>query len=313
MDNQQLSINSKIYYQVPKKGYGFVYKYTSPSGKAYIGQTAGSLKIRARNLVSGAGYKKCSLFWKAINKYGFLNFKVEILEEVPLEKIDEREIFFIEKNKTIAPYGYNLSFGGKGGKSKEVFVYSAQSGEFIERYPSLTEASLFTEVPLETICAVIKQQNRKQAHNLIFLDRYIEKYDISFLLRKNYTKIFVYDKNGNYLSSYDKITDAAKHLGISDVSIRKVLNGASSHASYFQFCKEKVDQMPPILKNSKSPISVVQIDPDTGIELRSFESLSEATKAVGLKSGDGIKKVITRGKGTSGGYFWRINESSTTK
>ena len=31
----------------PKKGYGYIYKYTSPSGKSYIGQTIHSLQERA--------------------------------------------------------------------------------------------------------------------------------------------------------------------------------------------------------------------------------------------------------------------------
>ena len=39
---------------------GIVYKYTSPSGKSYIGQTTQSLSDRARFM--GEGYKKCTVF-----------------------------------------------------------------------------------------------------------------------------------------------------------------------------------------------------------------------------------------------------------
>ena len=45
----------------PRKGYGFIYMYTSPSGKKYIGQTIKSLKERAKTK-SGVGYKDCTLF-----------------------------------------------------------------------------------------------------------------------------------------------------------------------------------------------------------------------------------------------------------
>lgn len=313
MENQQPSVSSKIYYHKPKEGYGFIYKYTSPSNKSYIGQTVGTLKERAKNLISGNGYKKCSLFWKAINKYGFLKFKVEILEEVPIENLNKREIFYIDKFNSISPNGYNLAIGGSGGVTKEVFVYSAQNGNFLEHYSSLTEASAFTDVPIETISLIMKQNHRKQAHNLVFLDKYIEKYNISNLLRKNYTKVYVYDKEGNFLASYDKVTDAAKDLQIGDSSIRKVLSGNAPHASYYQFSKEKVERMPPIPKNKFTPISVRQIDPKTGEEIGVFASLKEAAKAVGLTSGNNIKKVAIQGKGLSGGYFWRINEGSTTK
>mgnify|MGYP003571263887 CR=1 FL=1 len=49
----------------PKKGYGFIYKYTSPSGKSYIGQTIYSLKERAKTS-NGAGYSNCIIFFRAI-------------------------------------------------------------------------------------------------------------------------------------------------------------------------------------------------------------------------------------------------------
>ncbi len=313
MDNQQLSINSEIYYCKPKLGYGFIYRYTSPSGKEYIGQTSGTLKKRAKNLISGDGYKKCSLFWKAIRKYGFLNLKVEILEEVPLSELNKKEEFYIQKFDTLAPKGYNLTGGGEGGKKKDVYVYSAQTGCFLEHYSSLTEASLFTEVPVETISVIMNQNHRKQSHNLIFLDNYLESYDISKLAKKNFTRVYVYDKEGFYLNYYDKITEAAKNLKISDSSIWNVLTGRSLHAASYQFSREKVDKMPPLPRNSRSPISVCQIDPKSGEEIQKFPSLSEAARAVGIVNGNNIKRVATSGKGTSGGYFWRIDESSTTK
>lgn len=196
MDNQQLSINSEIYYRKPTSGNGFIYKYTSPSGKSYIGKAIGTLKKRAINLVSGIGYKKCPLFWRAINKYGFLNFQVEIIEEAPLSILGEKEIFYIEKYNTRNPHGYNIAQGGEGGQKKEVYVYSAQNGEYVGNYSSLTEASVETGVPIETISIIMKQQRRKQAHNLIFLDSYIERYDINNLARKIIQKFLYMIKTG---------------------------------------------------------------------------------------------------------------------
>ena len=90
MDNQQPSINLEIFYRKPKDGHGFIYKYTAPNGKSYIGQTINSLKTRAKNIISGTGYKKCTLFWKAIQKYGWNNFQVEILEEICIEELNDR-------------------------------------------------------------------------------------------------------------------------------------------------------------------------------------------------------------------------------
>ena len=76
-----------------------VYKYTSPSGKSYIGQTSKSLKERAKN--TGIGYLNCSIFYNEINKYEFENFNYEILEEVNLSDIDEKEKYYIKKYDTV--------------------------------------------------------------------------------------------------------------------------------------------------------------------------------------------------------------------
>ena len=53
-----------------------IYKYTSPSGKSYIGQTSRDPEKRARR---GEGYKDSPKFYNAIKKYGFDSFQFEIL------------------------------------------------------------------------------------------------------------------------------------------------------------------------------------------------------------------------------------------
>lgn len=69
----------------------------------------------------------------------------------------------------------------------------------------------------------------------------------------------------------------------------------------------------PVKRSSKEPVAVEQIDAATGEKIAEYASLAEAARAVGLASGAGIKKVITRGKGLSGGFFWKKKEGSTTK
>lgn len=316
MDNQQPSINNRFFYQRPKKGYGYIYKYTSPNGEEYIGQTVNSLKDRAASLLTGSGYKKCTVFWKAIQKYGWKNFIVNILEEVEVDKLNEREIYYISYFNTLVPNGYNLTPGGESGKCREVYVYSAQNGSFLEHYSSITEASAETGVSIETISSILNnggKKNRRQAHNLVFTDYYVPIYDVTQLSRNNYHKVYVYDKDGNYLNYYESILDAAKALGISSSPIYKCFNGMAQHASYYQFRNEFFDKIESIPKNSKTPVSVCQIDPETQEVINTYPSYAAAGRAVGLTSGDGIKKVIKRGKGLSGGYFWKLNEGSTTK
>ena len=87
-----------------------VYKYTSPSGKSYIGQT-NNVKRRAtehKNPKSG-----CRVFNNAIKKYGWNNFLCEILiDDISINESNYWEEYYIEKYNTLAPNGYNLNTGG---------------------------------------------------------------------------------------------------------------------------------------------------------------------------------------------------------
>jgi len=100
---------------------GYIYKHTSPSGKSYIGQTYQKTAIRWRT--EGKGYIVCSLFYKAIRKYGWENFTHDILEEIEFEDIkilNQLEEDYIIKFNTLAPNGYNLkTFGGNALVSEE--------------------------------------------------------------------------------------------------------------------------------------------------------------------------------------------------
>lgn len=99
-----------------------VYKHTSPSGKVYIG-IAKDVKHRWRG--DGRGYKGSTRFWYAIQKYGWDNFKHEILaEKLSKEDACSMEIDLIEKCQSMNPaYGYNLTTGG------ENFTFSPESIE----------------------------------------------------------------------------------------------------------------------------------------------------------------------------------------
>lgn len=89
-----------------------VYKHTSPSGKVYVGITSQRVEKRWN---SGYGYQCNDHFWKAIQKYGWKNFKHEIIA-VELSKEDAfiMEAKLISEYKSNNPnYGYNLSSGGE--------------------------------------------------------------------------------------------------------------------------------------------------------------------------------------------------------
>lgn len=127
----------------PKKGYGFIYKYTSPSGKSYIGQTKRTLNERACG-ARGKGYKDCPVFYQAIKKYGFSNFEVSILAEVKIEYLDKMEQKYIHLFNTLKPNGYNSNEGGQCGNfkaHKKVYQYDKETGKLLNEYLGIREVS----------------------------------------------------------------------------------------------------------------------------------------------------------------------------
>lgn len=95
-----------------------VYKYTSPSNKVYIGQTCRSLDRRA---YEGKGYVHSTHFYSAILKYGFKNFKRDILKDnLTLKEANYWEEYYIKYyNSTDREKGYNIQFGGDNRKVSE--------------------------------------------------------------------------------------------------------------------------------------------------------------------------------------------------
>ena len=88
-----------------------VYKHTSPSNKVYIGITCQKPETRWRN---GKGYGHSPHFLSAIEKYGWDNFKHEILfENLSHKEAERKEVELIKKYKsTDRRYGYNSDSGG---------------------------------------------------------------------------------------------------------------------------------------------------------------------------------------------------------
>lgn len=89
--------------------------HISPNNKRYIGITGQNLERRWRK--NGEGYKHHLYFWNAIQKYGWDNFKHEILyTDLTKEEAEQKEIELIEYYKSNnSDYGYNMSIGGESG------------------------------------------------------------------------------------------------------------------------------------------------------------------------------------------------------
>jgi len=141
----------------------YVYVHTSPSGKKYVGVTRQSPERRWSH---GFGYETNKYFFRAIKKYGWNNFKHEVLYS-GLSRYDalHTEMRLIKEYDSFA-HGYNMSPGGEGlpgsilpGSAREKSIQKrihrvdqySLNGEFICSYDSISDAHKITGVQASNI------------------------------------------------------------------------------------------------------------------------------------------------------------------
>lgn len=100
-----------------RKGYIYIIK-NNLNSKVYIGQTIQSVQERFKQHTKPSIVKQRGNYkiYNAINKYGKDNFYVEVLDEAIESKLNELEIYYIEKYNSYEK-GYNST---KGADSKTI-------------------------------------------------------------------------------------------------------------------------------------------------------------------------------------------------
>ena len=102
----QLELLQKLQETLYSTELHIVYKHTSPTGKIYIGITKNLPNARWNE---GAGYETQKKFYKAIQTYGWINFKHEIiaagLTEAEAKQLESKLILEFRSNEE--EYGYN--------------------------------------------------------------------------------------------------------------------------------------------------------------------------------------------------------------
>ena len=94
---------------------GIIYLITnSVNKKVYVGQTRRSMEGRWKQHLNAAKKvdNKCPLY-EAMRKLGIENFTISKIEDCDVNKLDEREMFWIAKHNSFKE-GYNATLGGQG-------------------------------------------------------------------------------------------------------------------------------------------------------------------------------------------------------
>lgn len=120
----------------------YIYKITNKiNGKIYVGKTLKTPQQRWSEHVRDSYKDSCKdrPLYRAFKKYGLENFTLDIIEQCPVDKVNERERFWIESLQTFK-YGYNATLGGDGKHYCDYdLIYSLfQQGKNIKEITQIT-------------------------------------------------------------------------------------------------------------------------------------------------------------------------------
>lgn len=169
-----------------------IYKITSPSGSAYIGQ---SIDVENRfSYYKHLCCKKQPRLYNSLMKYGVENHTFEVLitlseDEDVVTTLNTLEAELILKLNTLSPNGLNLQTGGGNHKC---------SNETKDKMSKFHTGKKITESHRQAFIA----SNKRRA-----------------------LPVCQYDKQGNYIASYRSIKEAASLTGCVDNCITAVCKG----------------------------------------------------------------------------------------
>ena len=262
--------------------------------KVYIGQTGTSVEDRWQN---GKGYKGCTLFERAIKKYGWENFEHIILED----NLTRQEVGVAE-NKFITLYdatnpekGYNISTGGESGH-----VGVKMSDEARRRMSEARKGKPFSQEHKDKISAALK-------------GRRLPKESIDKIRIANSKSCVQLDLDGNFIQRYQTTREASLASGVSQDSICGALNKNKRQKTAGGFIWIQADEYdePDFLLNLKDYMkiyknnrkrSVVQLSQD-GEYINTFESSAAAGRSID-QDGRHINACCAGDINTAYGYVW---------
>ena len=227
---------------------GVVYKHNVPNGKCYIGITKLSLNNRFKH---GKGYKRSTLFYRAILKYGWDNIKTEILfESDNYDLLLNKEEYYIKKyqsnNKNL---GYNIESGGTKGA-----LGLKRSRKTLEK---MRQANLGKIMPNE-----VKEKISKSLKGRKFTEEHSKKKSLSQTGEKNHrynkkasaetkkkmsesqrkgkdhewsVKVVQMDLDGNFLKVWDSFSEIKKELGFHHSTISDCCRGKQKQSKGYKW------------------------------------------------------------------------------
>lgn len=275
---------------------GVVYKYTSPSGKVYIGQTTNEAHRRRTWFCTKRRYAGASIN-RARAKYGPENFKYDVLFKDSFESfedalpiLDEKEKYYIDYYDSLK-HGYNNT---SGGLFPEYGIQTQLNGRVINQDRCL-ETAYHRRIasPKHTkdeIQKLRKETNRKNGR---------------------WRKIYQFDLNGNFIREF-VCAGEAQELGFGNqLNIKRACRTLGKYKGYnWRFAEDgkKMKVKSPRVYMKEQFIHqyrpVIQYDKSWNY-ISEYESITSAAKALGISYTSSIGACLSGRIPTAHGYKWK--------
>ena len=156
----------------------YVYKITSPKGKSYIGRTNDFNNRMAEHKHEAKQLRRDYPLYRAIQKYGWDNFKKEIIAEAESSKIESLELHYIKKYDTVKN-GYNATYNTEGGGNQWIGREgSKEHKNFIEKMTKLNSGEnngMFGKTHSEESINKLREKAKGRFSLPWFIDRHGEE------------------------------------------------------------------------------------------------------------------------------------------
>lgn len=285
-----------------------IYKITNMiNNKIYIGETVRNVDVRWREhkneaLNEGHGYNYP--IHMAMRKYGFNNFKIEILENCADEIRFERESYYIKLYSShLRTKGYNITLEGSG-----VILYSSEDIK-----SAWDEGLSINEIAIRLGCH--KSVVSKRLRGLSVSEEEIKnRISLNSSMRQG-QPIYQYSLNGELIKQWASASECARQTGYEQTAISNVCR-QEQYSAYGYLWKLVNDNRPIsewVINNSNKQHSgrpkkrIAQYNKDTFELIQIYESAAAAARNLGLSDKSNIC-AAARKNGNAAGYKWKYIE-----
>ena len=278
---------------------GYIYRYTFPDGKIYIGQTRRPIEMRHAEHINPSTGPMNPGFWDAYQKLGMP--ELTVLETIEADNIDmlvqilnHKETAYIQKEHATDPqYGYN--------RMDHSMVYRPEAKILEKEYVRLClQADTAMQPFFESVSQKLTHGHRDDLtqEEKEFVEAYIDNNPI---FGRTAEDIEMVEEDTGWDEEDDFMFYELLESGI-------WLYNEETHEIIAQYVEENADA---ILRKAREGKIIQQIDKEGNI-VREFLTWDEIREAMNIVRIDNILNVVKGRQKSAYGYFWRYKPIEKT-